>query len=92
MNEQEQTVNSDAGKEETKDRSGLFRQKNLDRISSPEQLRDYIRVTTPGVWIVLLAIIILLAGVLIWAAVGSLEVHNSAGDLVKIVPMQLVTN
>ena len=92
MNEQEQTVKDDAQKEETKNTSGLFRQKNLDRISSPEQLRDYIHVTTPGVWIVLLAIIILLAGVLIWGAFGSIQVHNAAGELVTISPMTLVTN
>ena len=42
--------------------SNLFRQKSLDRISSPEQLNDYIRVSTPSVWMVLIAIVILLAG------------------------------
>ena len=29
----------------------LFRQKTLDRISSPEQLTDYLRITNPGIWI-----------------------------------------
>ena len=28
------------------EQSSLFRQKSLDRISSPEQLNDYLRVTT----------------------------------------------
>ena len=28
----------------------LFRQKSIDRVSSPEQLQDYMRVTNPGVW------------------------------------------
>ncbi len=98
MNEQEQTVNAEEEKEETtettetKEKTGLFRQKNLDRISTPEQLRDYIHVTTPGIWIVLLAIIILLAGVLIWGAFGSIQVHNAAGEVVTISPMTLVTN
>ena len=28
----------------------LFRQKSIDRVLSPEQLQDYMRVTNPGVW------------------------------------------
>ena len=40
----------------------LFRQKTLDRISSPEKLTDYLRVTNPGIWIFLAAVIVLLAG------------------------------
>ena len=28
--------------------SNLFRKKSMDRISSPEQLNDYIRVSTPS--------------------------------------------
>ena len=39
--------------------NSIFRKKSLDRISSPEQLNDYIRVSTPSVWMVLFAIIIL---------------------------------
>lgn len=30
----------------------LFRQKSIDRVSSPEQLQDYMRVTNPGVWMI----------------------------------------
>lgn len=54
-------------------RSQLFRAKSLDRISSPEDLNDYVRVANPGVWIVLCAVVILLAGMLVWAAVGVLD-------------------
>ena len=46
----------------------IFRQKSIDRVSSPEQLNDYIRVTTPTVWLVLLALVILLLGMLAWIA------------------------
>ena len=31
----------------------IFRKKSLDRISSPEQLNDYIRVANPGIWMIL---------------------------------------
>ena len=44
--------------------SELFRKKSMDRVSSPEQLNDYIRVTSPGLWLVLAAVVILLAGML----------------------------
>ena len=33
--------------------SNLFRKKSLERISSPEQLNEYVRVSTPSVWLVL---------------------------------------
>ena len=51
--------------------NGLFREKTLKRVSSPEQLDDYIRVISPGVWLVLSGIIVLLLGVLAWAVLGS---------------------
>ena len=53
--------------------SMIFRKKTIDRISSPEQLTDYLRVTNPGIWVVLVAVILLLAGIFAWAAVGTLE-------------------
>ncbi len=37
----------------------LFREKSIDRISSPEQLNDYLRVTSPAVWVILLAVVLL---------------------------------
>lgn len=51
----------------------LFRQKSLERISSPEQLNDYMRVTSPAVWMVLVAVIALLAGLLVLSSVKKLE-------------------
>ena len=51
----------------------LFRKKSLDRISSPEQLQDYMRVTNPGIWMVLVAVIALLVGLLVCSVVGRIE-------------------
>ncbi len=51
----------------------LFRKKSIERASSPEQLTDYIRVTNPGIWIVLAAVLCLLAGFVVWGVVGKLE-------------------
>lgn len=47
---------------------GLFREKSLNYISSPEQLNDYLKVTKPAVWIVLIAIIVLLLGLFVWGS------------------------
>ena len=52
--------------------NNMFRKKSLDRISSPEQLTDYINVSNFGVWLVLAAIIILLASALVWAGFATL--------------------
>ena len=51
----------------------LFRKKSVDRVSSPEQLNDYIRVANPSVWMVLAAVVILLAGVIVWGCIGHLD-------------------
>lgn len=50
----------------------VFRKTSMDKISSPEQLDDYIRVTTPSLWVTIAAIIILLISLIVWGAVGSL--------------------
>ena len=51
----------------------IFRKASLDRISNPDQLNDYIRVTNPSVWMVMSAVILLLAGVCVWSVFGRLD-------------------
>jgi len=51
----------------------LFRKKSVDKVSSPEQLNEYIRVANPGVWMVLAAIVILLTGIVVWGFIGYLD-------------------
>jgi hypothetical protein len=51
----------------------IFRKKTLERISSPEQLTDYLRITNPGIWVILTAVILLLGGLFAWAMIGTLE-------------------
>ena len=51
----------------------IFRKKSLDRISSPEQLNDYIRVTNPGVWMIMCAVVLLLLGICVWSVFGELD-------------------
>ncbi len=51
----------------------LFRKKSWDKVSSPEQLNDYIRAAEPGVFLILGAVIVFLAGVCVWGVFGRLD-------------------
>ena len=51
----------------------LFREKSLEAVESPESLNDYLRVTSPGVWLVLAAVIMVLLGAVLWGIFGSIE-------------------
>ncbi len=70
----------------------VFRKKSMDRVSSPEQLNDYIKVTTPSVWLVLIAVILLLAGMLAWSIFGTVEATAADGSTEEIHPISIVTN
>lgn len=61
----------------------LFRKKSIARVSSPEQLHEYIRVSNPGVWMVLAAIVILLVGVCAWGVLGHLDTTLSTVAIVE---------
>lgn len=54
-------------------RESIFRKKSLDKVSSPEQLNEYIRASSPGVWTILAAIAVLLLGICVWGAFGRLD-------------------
>ena len=51
----------------------IFRQKSLDRISSPEQMHDYLRVTSPQLWMLLAVVLSLLIGFVIFASTTNME-------------------
>ncbi len=59
-------------------RKGLFRAKSMERIESPESMNDYLQVTSPGVWIVLSAVIVFLIGVCIWGIFGHIDSTTKA--------------
>ena len=72
--------------------TGIVREKSLERVSSPEEPNDYIRVTTPSVWLVLAALVILLAGMLAWSVLGTVEAHAADGSVEEVHPIVYVTN
>ena len=50
----------------------IFRKKAVESVASPEQLNDYIHVTSPAIWMALIGIILILAGGIVWATYGSI--------------------
>ena len=42
----------------------LFRQESIDQVNSQEQIKDYLRVTSPKLWMVIAAVVILIGGFL----------------------------
>ena len=74
------------------DNQTLFRKKAMARISSPEDLTSYLRVTSPGMWIILAAVIVLLAGLFAWSAVGTLETTVDATAIVQDHTAQIVAS
>lgn len=64
-------------------KSQLFRSKSLERVSSPEQLNDYIRVANPSVWIALGAVVFLLIGICVWGVFGRLDTVLTVGAITE---------
>ncbi len=58
--------------------NSIFREKSLKSMASPEELDDYIKVTNPGVWLLLTAVIVFLSGVIAWGVFGKLETDVDA--------------
>ena len=51
----------------------IFRQKSLDRISSPEEIDKYMKVTRPSLWLTLGVIVLLLAALILWSVTARIE-------------------
>ena len=52
--------------------SKIFRKTALDKISSPEQLNEYMKVAGPGVWCIMAALAVTFAAFFIWGVLGSI--------------------
>lgn len=63
--------------------SKLYREESLSQITKPHQLNDYIKVSSPGVWIVIAAILAFLVGMIIWASLGQITVSIETIAVVK---------
>ena len=55
---------------DTEEKKQIFRQASLDRIASPEQTDDYLRMPSVNIWLIISAVILLAAGLTVWLAMG----------------------
>ena len=46
---------------------------DVRRMSSPEQLNDYLKVTSPKIWLLLAAVALLIGGLLLWSGFTTIE-------------------
>ncbi len=63
--------------EKEEGKKSIFRKSAMDKVSSPEELDGYLKVTRPGVWFALAAIVVFLAGVIAWGFLGHIETTYS---------------
>ena len=50
----------------------VFRKSALDKVSSPEQLNEYMKVAGPGVWSILAGIAVVFVAFFVWGFMGSI--------------------
>lgn len=61
----------------------LYRKVSLEHIESPEQLNEVLRVTSPSVWVLLAAVIVLLLGFLVWGSFTYVDSKLEASAVVS---------
>ncbi len=75
-------------------KESIFRQKSIERISSPEKIDDYMKINGISMWLVMGFILLLLIAVIIWGFKGKIEdtVINDQGEavMVEISPVSLL--
>ena len=59
--------------------SSIFKSDNVDSVNSPEELEEYIQVTTPSVWLLVIALGILVLGLLAFSVFGTVTGHTETG-------------
>ena len=53
------------------DKSSIFTEKAQDKLRSPDDLDEYVRVTNPSIWVVLAACAVLLVSLFAWGLLGT---------------------
>ena len=68
----------------------IFRKVSIERLSSPEQLDQLLKVNSMGSWAALLAVLVLLGLTVVWAFQGSIATTAPGqGVIVRTVVLQL---
>lgn len=80
------------------EKSNIFTEKAANKLRSPDDLDEYVRVTNPSVWVVLAACAALLIGLFAWGFLGTAESSVSAtgtcvkGQAICFLPADKVSN
>jgi HlyD family secretion protein len=62
----------------------MFRKEALNRLSSPEQLDEVMRITSPRAWALIVSLVILLGCAVVWSVFGTITTRVAgAGMIVK---------
>ncbi|MBQ1482881.1 MAG: hypothetical protein IIZ28_04850 [Erysipelotrichaceae bacterium] len=61
----------------------IFREKKIEELNSPDELNEYLKVTSPSIGLIMAAVIVLLAGMIVWACVGEISTKADASALVQ---------
>ena len=61
--------------------SSIFRKESLDRLSSPDQLDQLVRVTSPTGWLAISGCILLIVMAIVWSIKGELQ-NNVLGNCI----------
>ncbi len=70
----------------------IFKSNTENSLNSPEELESYIRVTTPPVWVVLIALLVLVLGVIAFCIFGTVTGHTETGEEEQIHPISFIVN
>lgn len=68
---------------EVNENSELYTQRSMEGLSSPDQLKDYLKVTGTPVWIVMIAVLLLLVGIFLWGAAATLTSYTPVKGVVQ---------
>jgi len=58
-------------------KAGVFTRESPEAIQSPEKLNEYIRAVTPGTWILIAALALVMIALIVWGFWGSVPVYFS---------------
>ena len=72
--------------DESTEAKDMFRRSTMNRIANADELDHYIKVTNPSAWAVVLAALLLVAGIVVWAIVAIVPVTVSTTGVTSQAP------
>lgn len=60
----------------------LYRKSSLDKLSNPEQLDRMIKISSPLSWLVLIAVLLVIAATVVWSIIGTLPTTETVSGMI----------